>query len=303
MSVAGWKKKKQTIWILLGAGPFMLCTLLLLFWQIHLRRELKSYKQKVEQKIYSTAYCLKSEKKAGELIQETDLEAITLSTEADGKLPSFHLKDLIGKAAKTDMKKGSIVSGALLAKADDVGEDRRVCTYSEITYSVDLKKGSYADIRISFPNGEDYIVARHKEVLAVLDESRELTFCFSEAELLRLSSALVDSRQYKDTKIYAVAYRDNLQQASLITYPVNPQVYALTGWDPNVVENDGVDSMDIRQGEVQLREQLEKNMEAYRMEGSIQQDMEAKSSINLKQENQTQKDREQSESEMEEYFP
>lgn len=304
MSVAGWKKKKQTVWILLGAGPFMVCALLLLFLQVHLKRELKFYKQKAEQKTYSTAYCLKYEKKAGEIIQESDLEPVTLSTEADGKLPSFRLRDLTGKAAKVDMKKGSIVSGVLLTKEENAGADRRVCTYSEIEYSTDIQKGSYADIRISFPNGEDYIVARHKELLAVSEEGRELTFCLGEAELLRLSSAFVDSRQYEDTRIYAVAYRDNLQQASLITYPVNLQVYELTGWDPNVLENDGVDSIEnVRKNEMQLREQLEKNLEDYRREESTQWEAEEKEKENRKQKDQVQADMEESESERNEFFP
>lgn len=304
MSVAGWKKRKQTVWILLGAGPFLVCVLLLLFLQVHLRRELKVYKQKVEQKTYSTAYCLKYEKKAGEPIKESDLEQITLSAEADQKLPSFRLKDLTGKVAKVDMKKGSIVSEILLANEENAGEDRRVCTYSEIEYSADIQKGSYADIRISFPDGEDYIVARHKELLAVSEEERELTFCLGEAELLRLSSAFVDSRQYEDTRIYAVAYRDNLQQTSLITYPVNPQVYVLTDWDPNVLENDGVDSIEsVSRSEAELRQQLEKNLEPYRTEKNAEFTAEEKKTDSEVQENWVQADDEQSESGMDEFFP
>ena len=300
MSVAGWKKRKQTVWILLAAGPLLVCVLFLLIFQVHLRRELKAYKQKVEQKTYSTAYCLKSDKKAGELIMESDLEQITLSSEADQKLPSFHLEKLTGKVAKVDMKKGSIVSEILLTKQENAGEDMRVCTYSEIEYSGDINEGGYADIRISFPNGEDYIVVRHKELLAVSEEDHALTFCLGEAELLRLSSAFVDSRQYEDTKIYAVAYRDNLQGASLITYPVNPQVYVLTGWDPNVLENDGVNSIEsVAQGETDLRQQLEKNLEAYRVEGAG----ELKSTDEEARTDRTQADNEQSESEMDEFFP
>ena len=296
MSVAGWKKKKQIIWILLGAGPLLVCVLLLLFLQGHLRRELKLYKQKAEQKIYSTAYCLKSDKRAGELIRESDLEQITLSAETDQNLPTFRLEKLTGKVAKVDMKKGSIVSETLLIKQENAGEDMRICTYSEIEYSEDIKEGSYADVRISFPNGEDYIVVRHKELLTISDEDHTLTFCLGEAELLRLSSAFVDSRQYENTKIYAIAYRDNLQEASLITYPVNPQVYILTGWDPNVLENDSVDSIEsVSHSETELRQQLEKNLTDYRIEGAAE--------LEMPDEEAQAKRNEQSESEMDEFFP
>ena len=296
MSVAGWKKRKQTVWILLGAGPLLVCVLFLLIFQVHLRRELKLYKQKVEQKTYSTAYCLKSDKKAGELIKESDLEQITLSSEAEQTLPSFLLEKLVGKVAKVDMKEGSIVSEILLAKQENAGEDMRICTYSEIEYSGDIREGGYADIRISFPDGEDYIVVRRKELLAISEEDHALTLCLSEAELLRLSSAFVDSRQYENTKIYAVAYRDNLQETSLITYPVNPQVYILTGWDPNVLENDGVDSIEsVSRSETDLRRQLEENLAAYQMEGTAGLE-------NIGEEVQTDRS-EQAESEMDEFFP
>lgn len=298
MSVAGWKKKKQTVWILLGAAPFMVCTILLLFSQIHLRREIKLYKQKVEQKTYSMAYCLKNEKKAGELIYESDLEQITLSADVKQELPTFRLKDVTGKIAKVDMKKGSIVSEQLLAEKENAGNDSRICTYSEIAYSGNLKKGSYADIRISFPNGEDYIVARHKELLAVSEEEHGLTFCLGESELLRLSSALVDTRQYEDTEIYAVAYQDNLQESSLITYPMNTNVYVLAGWDPNIVEKDGLDSIeDVRQSEGELRQQLEKNLEAYQTEKTAEWKEVKETADETKSENK------QTERDEEEFFP
>jgi hypothetical protein len=268
MSVAGWKKKKQTAWMLLGAGitgvPLLLCVLFLGISHRNLRQELKGYKENAEQKTYSTAYCLKSEKKAGEVIETSDLEEILLSADKDSTLPEFQMQDLTGKAAKVDMAQGSIVSGILLADAADAGENIRVCTYSDIEYSADLTEGSFADIRISFPNGEDYIVVRHKQVQALGEEETLLTLGLQEAELLRLSSALVDKRIYQNTRVYAVAYRDNLQEASFITYPVNPQVYELTGWDPNVLVNDGVESTEGEsRKETEIRRELEQNLAAY----------------------------------------
>ncbi len=308
MSVAGWKKKKQTAWILLGAGaigtPLIICMFFLIVSQLHLKQELKGYKQKVEQKTFGEAYCLKNDKKAGDVIKESDLERITLSADAGKKLPSFRLEELMGKVVKVDMAKGSIVSRTLLTERENAGEDVRICTYTEIDYSGDVTAGSYADIRISFPNGEDYIVVRHKELLDVSKEERALTFCLGEAELLRLSSAFVDMEQYKDTRIYAVAYRDTLQEASVITYPVNPQVYALTGWDPNVMENDGVDS--IEEGsrkEMEFREQLEKNLTAYRLESAPDSAAETENASSERDTDRLQTDSKQSENEMDEFFP
>lgn len=308
MSVAGWKKKKQTARMLFGAGvigvPLMLCVAFLGISCLRLKQELQVCQRKIAQKTYSTAYCLKTGKKAGESIGKADLEQIMLSTDADKQLPVYSLKDLVGKVAKTDMAKGSIVSELLLTEKENAGEDVRRCTYSEIAYGTDVKEGSFVDIRISFPNGEDYIVVRHKEILAVSDEERVLTFFLGEAELLRLSSAFVDKEQYKDVEIYAAVYRDTLQEASLITYPVNPQVYALTGWDPNVTENDGVDSIaGESRSETQIREQLEENLAPYRLESALDAETETENGDSKKNANLEQTGNEQSENEMEEFFP
>lgn len=274
MSVVGWKKKKQLFWLLLGAGgvgiPLLIGVVALFLSQMQLRREVSAYRQKEAQQVHGAAYCLKSEKKPGEIIRQEDLAEMTFATEEEAIIPTMNLKDLTGKYCKTTLAKGSIVTKELLSETEVAGKDIRRNTFTQIFYSEDLKKGDYADIRISFPTGEDFIVARHKQILALgagEEEGSFLTFSLSEAELLRISSAFVDIERYEGTRIYAIAYMDSFQEASQITYPINTQVYELLGWDPNVVETDEAGEITgVSREETLLREALEKNLSLYAKE-------------------------------------
>ncbi len=277
MSVVGWKKKKQLIWVLSGAAfagiPLLAGVLILAFTQVDLRREVKTYKQKVEQHTFGRAYCLKTGKSSEDVIKESDLTQMTLAAEGEEEIPEAELEELVGKYCKTALAKGSIVTEDLLSDAEIAGNDMRRNTFTQITYSHALSKGEYVDIRISFPTGEDYIVARHKQLLALgteEDEGSYLTFTVSEAELLRLSSAFVDAGRYEGTSIYAIAYLDSFQGMAQVTYPMNPQVYTLLGWDPNVTEPGGVEEAGISQEENRLRETLEKNLSAYIQEEAFE---------------------------------
>lgn len=280
MSVIGWKKKKKILWILFGAGIVgvpMLCVVIFLTAEhMHLKTEVSEYRKRFASSNIGMAFCLKNEKKAGEVIRESDLAMVNLSGDTKTLLPEVKAQDLVGKLVKVDLKEGSMLTEQVVGEKETAGNDVRRITFTRISYAKDLKKGEYADIRISFPNGEDYIVVRHKKILkvgnAAIEEKDEmegnaLSLFMSETELLRVSSALVDTEQYEGAYVYAVPYRDTFQEASQITYPVNMQVFSLMGWDPNVERYDGVDSLEeIEKREEQLRSQLETNLLPYRKE-------------------------------------
>ena len=65
--------------------------------------------------------------------------------------------------------------------------------------------------------------------------SAVLLFKSFEEDLLRLSSARVDENLFEGTYLYAVIYQADFENAAVTTYPVNPQVFTLMQWDPNIV--------------------------------------------------------------------
>ena len=79
-----------------------------------------------------------------------------------------------------------------------------------------------------------------QRVLSLLKEDEETSVCgialnLSEEDLLRLSSARVDENLFEGTYLYAVIYQADFENAAVTTYPVNPQVFTLMQWDPNIV--------------------------------------------------------------------
>ena len=79
-----------------------------------------------------------------------------------------------------------------------------------------------------------------QRVLSLLNEDEGTSVCgialnLSEEDLLRLSSARVDENLFEGTYLYAVIYQADFENAAVTTYPVNPQVFTLMQWDPNIV--------------------------------------------------------------------
>ncbi len=99
-----------------------------------------------------------------------------------------------------------------------------------------LGDNQYIDVRISFPNGEDYIVLTKKKVQQVNLETNTLWLWLSEKEILQISSATVDAYIQEGTCIYTTVYVEpSLQEAAVVTYPVNASVLVLIQDNPNIV--------------------------------------------------------------------
>jgi hypothetical protein len=67
----------------------------------------------------------------------------------------------------------------------------------------------------------------------------------------------VDVKLYEDTRLYALQYTGEFQDAGEAYYPVNEAVFDLLQWDPNVVELFTVEA------EQERRATLETNLAGY----------------------------------------
>ena len=150
--------------------------------------------------------------------------------------------DSVPLVAKVTMKKNTVVTTELLNKGDNiVQDDVRKQEYNMLVLPTDLTTGDYIDIRVMFPNGQDYIAVAKKEVeIPAIDgvESTDTIWInLSEDEILHMSCAIVDSAQVKGAKIYATKYTEaGMQNAATPTYPINESTSQLLQSDPNVVE-------------------------------------------------------------------
>ena len=89
----------------------------------------------------------------------------------------------------------------------------------------------FLDIRIRFPNGEDYIVVTGKTITYLTDKG--FYMYLDEKELHMLSSARTDVDVYEGAKLYLSSYGKK-QENSLTDYPIN--LFVLSSY-PNYFEN------------------------------------------------------------------
>ena len=89
----------------------------------------------------------------------------------------------------------------------------------------------FLDIRIRFPNGEDYIVVTGKTITYLTDKG--FYMYLDEKELHMLSSARTDVDVYEGAKLYLSSYGKK-QENSLTDYPIN--LFVLSSY-PDYFEN------------------------------------------------------------------
>lgn len=164
----------------------------------------------------------------------------------------------------------AVYAGAELPAAGDSGDTdleqkiaqgrrgNRLHGFDFIESNQMLMPGDYVDVRISFPNGADYVVLSRKCIEDLYDGNTVLLV--AEDELLAMSSADRDSNQYTDCRVYAVKYTQDSSGASERDYPVNAAVLKRYGWDPNVQENSYGSSL-LKYAD--KRSELEKSMESW----------------------------------------
>lgn len=105
----------------------------------------------------------------------------------------------------------------------------------------------YLDIRIRFPNGEDYIVASGKTITRQAEGG--FYMLLNEREIHMLSSARTDMDVYEGTTIYLSAYKSEQCEVSVEDYPWNQFVISSFGVSDSNAE-------DIYSRRIQLEENL-----------------------------------------------
>ena len=143
--------------------------------------------------------------------------------------------------AKVDMKMNTIITSSFIARSDEMDtDDVRIQEYNSLVLPVDLFTGDYIDVRLMFPNGQDYIVIS-KKMVTIPDVNGEyltdtIQVKMREDEILTMANAIVEAYKVDGAKLYATKYSDaGSQTASSPTYVVSDEVAKLIEADPNIV--------------------------------------------------------------------
>ncbi len=236
MAIIRQKKKNLILAMVLGivivAVPLGIYSSILTNKAIKLDRRLEELQQQMEQEKTYTAYCFKETKGKGERISAEDLEEVSFKSKENLKVPG--VSDLEGKCVAVETQAGIIITDSILYEDVGLGDDVRTYLYDYIILPQGINSDDMFDIRIRFPNGEDYVIAVGKKIQSVVEGGAFIDA--SEKENLLLSSAYVDTTVYAGAKIYAALYVADYQEASVANYPFNLYTTELASWNPNLIE-------------------------------------------------------------------
>lgn len=213
-------------------------------------KEIKALRAEVNSEKEYIAYCLKHSMSKGELIRADDLEELSVKTKSNFEVPDR--SDLEGRYLSVGMKEGIIITNSVIYENQGLQDNVRTYLYDYIVLPEGISSEDTFDIRIRFPNGEDYIIAVGKKVESMVESGAFINA--SEEENLLLSSAYVDTTVYEGAKIYASLYVADYQEASKVNYPFNLYTTELAAWDPNLLKQ-----METEENRLN-RQVLEKNL-------------------------------------------
>lgn len=179
-------------------------------------------------------WALKQDVERGEIITQEMVEQVTLPAAAKSQdtIEAVSLSST-DRYARADMKAKTVLVETMLYEDEPISDDVREGEYSFIELPTKLKNDDFVDIRIQFPNGDDFIFLSKKKVKEV--NGLTMWVNMNEGEQLTMSSAIVDAF-VEEAKIYAMPYVDGpMQDASMLTYPVKSNVLELIKSSPNIV--------------------------------------------------------------------
>ena len=208
--------------------------IILLFMQIKKYKDAEKKEQQELEASYKTAYILNKDIESGQNITLADCIQIPITATA---IPTDYVSavDLTENTiSKVNLNKGTILSTNLITTEEDkTSDDLRMQEYNMILLPTQLAVGDYIDIRLTLPNGQDYIVISKKKIQDITEDTIWLQM--KEEETLIMSNAIVESYVMKGSKLYATIYVEaGMQENATPTYVPSGAVVDLINSNPNI---------------------------------------------------------------------
>lgn len=142
----------------------------------------------------------------------------------------------IGKISIISLNSGIPVLKMSVAE-EELANDLREQEFNMFLVQTNQKRGDYVDVRIIFPNGENYVVLSKKQIIDLALKENIVRLWLDETEIHNISSAIIDAYIQEGTKLYVTTYiMPELQEAAIPFYAANVDVLDLMRNDPNIVE-------------------------------------------------------------------
>lgn len=141
----------------------------------------------------------------------------------------------IGSITTVNLPKNIPIMKHLLVK-EKINSDVRENEFSMFFLPSNLKKNEIVDVRITFPNGEDYIVLSKKKIYDTNLSENTVWVWLNEREIHRMGSAIIDAYLHSGTKLYVLKYvQPEIQDEVASTYVVNEYTMEVMRKSPNIL--------------------------------------------------------------------
>lgn len=244
------RQRTKNLWIAGLVGASIMGTLFvgyMIYWQFHIQQVKKDVQMHYEQQIteleaaqkqqqaqFKKAWVMQTGIRAGTTIMAKDIVQRDVAIETAAADLVTNKDELIGKITKIDLTQNTPIMKSMLYADQITPADVRHEQFAQIILPLQLNNQDVIDVRIQFPTGQDYIVLSKKKVQLI--GTNIVSVQLNEQEILMMSSAMVDALIHHGS-IYALTYVDpEMQDASIVNYPSNPEVLDLIENDPNIVE-------------------------------------------------------------------
>ena len=174
----------------------------------------------------------------------SDTEKVLIST--DEETGEYYRTTLAGEkeyieftskpyAAKVNLTANTVLTTSLMQNYGGIENDLRSVEYNMLSLPTTAMIGDTVDIRLTLPNGQDFIVVAKKEIKSLLGNT--VGFDLTEGEILMMESAIVESYIMSASKLYVVKYvqAENQEEAQK-TYVPTDAVRQLIDIDSNILQ-------------------------------------------------------------------
>lgn len=177
------------------------------------------------------AYVATADIPAGAAVTDENVSLALISSSMDALF--YITGDDIGKIAVVDIRKGEAISTNMIG--NDLASTLRECEFAMLTLNSNLKQNDFVDVRIMYPNGENYSVLAKKGVKGINYETNEIYFWLDEENIMNMSAAIVDVYLHPGSILYTTKYIEDGQNAVIVNYQPGSDVMTAMANDPNLV--------------------------------------------------------------------
>lgn len=190
-----------------------------------------AYKEMEDNK--RTIYIAAREIAVGDVITKENVKQKTVYATQPADI--YMTSDDIGKVAMMEIMSGTqLIKGMLLEQ--NISSELREIEYNVINISSNIAVKDTIDVRIVYPNGENYVVLSKKVLKDYTPETAACILWLNEEELLMMSAAIVDAGIYSGSSLMVTKYIEaGIQKPSIANYTPSLSILSLLENDPNIL--------------------------------------------------------------------